>query len=226
MNISVLGFALSVGLLGVLWADGSLAQVDGQHEIFGVWSPPSSADTAQSISEYEALLNEEARQVRAAAQGDPRLGCRAGLSALMFGPTPIEFTQGDDQIVIRLPAYDVERIVHMDQDADGVVEEPTSSALGFSIGYWDHSYLIVETTLVDSPYFDNVGTPISDQAKFLERFTVFRERGDEGAGVEGRLNYRLTTIDRGTFTGPLVLNRYWEDETPGGVAIEPDDCRS
>ena len=108
MNTSVLGLALSVGLLGVLWADGSLAQ-DGEHEIFRVWSPPSSAEPVQSFSEYEALLNEEARQQRAAAQGDPRLGCRAGLPALMFGPTPIEFTQGDDQIVIRLPAYEIGR---------------------------------------------------------------------------------------------------------------------
>ncbi len=224
MNTSVFGLALSVGLLSVLWVDGSLAQLEGEHEIFRVWSLPSSAEPVQSFSEYEALLNEEARQERAAAQGAPRLGCRAGLPALMFGPTPIEFTQGDDQIVIRLPAYGVERIVHMDQDDDGVAQEPTSSALGFSVGYWDHSYLIVETTLVDSPYFDNVGTPLSDQAKFLERFTVFRGRGDEGAGVEGRLNYSLTTIDRGMFTGPIVLDRYWEDETPGGGTIEPDDC--
>jgi len=223
MNTSVLGLALSVGLLGVLWADGSLAQ-DGEHEIFGVWSPPSSAEPVQSFSEYEALLNEEARQERAAAQGDPRLGCRAGLPALMFGPTPIEFIYGDDQIVIRLPAYDVERIVHMDQDADGVAQEPTSSALGYSIGFWDHSYLIVETTLVDSPYFDNVGTPISDQAKFLERFTVFRERGDEGAGDEDRLNYSLTTIDRGMFTGPVVLYRYWEKPPESSIEIELDEC--
>ncbi len=236
MNNSVLGLVLlPVGLLSVLWADGSLAQLDDSLDaaakaaaderlgLFRVWNPSSDSDSTQSFSKYEALLNEESRQQRAAAQSDPRLGCRVGMPAVMFGPTEIEVLRGtgDDQILLRLPAYDIERVIHMDSEGDGVAQEPTSSALGFSIGHWDHDYLIIETTLVDSPYFDTVGTPISDQAWFFERFEFSRLGGD--AIGEKHLNYRLTTIDRGTFTGPVVLDRFW-DRIPGGGAIEPDEC--
>ena len=222
VNASVPGLVLSVGLLSVLWADGSLAQLAGEHEaeadealgIFRVWSPPASSDTAPSFSKYEPLLREEARQQRAAAQSDPRLGCRIGMPAVMFGHTEIEVARGDDdRILIRLPAYDIERIIHMDPEGDCVAQEPTSSELGFSIGHWDHSYLLIETTLVTSPYLDNEGTPLSGQAEFIERFMI----------DENRLNYRLTTIDRGTFTGPVVMDRYWEP-TPRGGSIPLDDC--
>ena len=104
MNNSVLGLVLlPVGLLSILWADGSLAQLDDDaakaaaDEGFGlyrVWSPSSNSDSTQSFSKYEALLNEESRQQRAAAQSDPRLGCRVGMPAVMFGPTEIEVLRG------------------------------------------------------------------------------------------------------------------------------------
>ena len=61
--------------------------------------------------------------------------------------------------------------------------------------------LVVDTTLVNYPYFDREGTPQSDRVAFEERFTVILAEGDEPA----RLDYRLTATDPVMFAEPLVV---------------------
>lgn len=120
----------------------------------------------------------------------------------MLAATPITFLQEGDRILLRLEALGVDRIIYLDPQGDGIDQAPTSSALGHSVGYWDHGVLMVGTKHVSWPYYDSEGTPVSDQAEFIERFTLKE--------AESRLYYQLTVIDRGTFRGPVVVDKHWE----------------
>ena len=222
MKISLLGGLLPIVLLGISWTQQAIAQSAGERGagepggFFRVWSSPSDSDGGQSFSDYELLLREEARQARAAYDqtDDPQLECRTSMPSTMYGPTRLEFIEDGDRIILRLQEFGVERSIQMDPDGLGIAESTSVSPLGHSVGYWDHGVLVVGTTHVDWPYFDAAGTPLSDGAEFIERFTL-RE-------AENRLYYRLTAIDRGTFTGPVVFDRHW-DWIPG-ARVEPDEC--
>ncbi len=223
MRISVLTGVLAIVLLGIPWVSESMAQLAGERGteeprgIFRVWSSPSAAPGGQSFSDYEPLLRDEAREARAAYdQSDaPQLECRTSMPLAMYGATRLEFIQDGERIALRIQELSVERTIHIDPDGLDTAQPTSSSPLGHSIGYWDHGRLMVGTTHVDWPYFDGGGTPLSDGAEFIERFT-FSE-------AENRLYYRLTTIDRGTFTGPVVLDRHW-DWIPAGARMEPTEC--
>ncbi len=64
------------------------------------------------------------------------------------------------------------------------------------MGRWDGRLLQVETTRVDWSYFDDNGTPQSEQVQMRESF-VLSEDGD-------RLDYEITVTDPVTFTRPVM----------------------
>jgi hypothetical protein len=72
------------------------------------------------------------------------------------------------------------------------------SRLGLSIGRFedDGRSLVVETTALNWPYYDTIGTPLTPDVKITERFTV---SDDQSA-----LTYRQTVTDPGTFTEPAI----------------------
>jgi len=72
----------------------------------------------------------------------------------------------------------------------------------------------VTTTRINWPYFDNIGTPQSENVEMLETFTVSED--------QARLDYRLTVTDPGTFTEPAVFERHW---LALGEQIELYDCQ-
>jgi hypothetical protein len=132
----------------------------------------------------------------------------------MLDQTPIEFVRGAASITLKLPAHNTERIIHMENGRP--LEPPsTSSPLGYSIGYWDHDVLVVETTNLNWPFLDTSGTPLSNEVQFIERFAVTADGS--------HLTYKLTTIDRVMFKGPITSDRRWA-WTPGAVS-EPHVCR-
>jgi hypothetical protein len=126
----------------------------------------------------------------------------------MLSPTPIELVRGANTITIRLPAQGVERVIHM-EDGREAAPPSASSPLGRSTGYWDHDVLVIETAHLDSPFFDVSGTPLSDQVQFIERLAVSAD--------DAHLTYKLTTIDRVMFRGPITSERRW-DWIPGATA--------
>lgn len=179
--------------------------------VFRVWG--RRLGRGPEVSDYEDLLTDWARE-RAGTYNEvtdnTELECRTGMPLTMFDPVPMQFIDNGDHIVIRVWEHDVRRIVHMDDST----EPAGDPAFGYSVGRWDGDTLVVTTKDVDYPYFDEYGTPQSDDMVYTERF----ELSDD----EAMLNYTLTATDPNAFTAPVVLkvSRRW---TPG-VELTPFNC--
>jgi hypothetical protein len=194
-------------------AAAELQPVDGVAEnrgIFRVWS-----GIANFVGQQENFPFTEAA-IAARAQWNPvdnfATRCEAeGMPRIMRNPHPFEFVNQGTDIVIRSELYDLVRVVHMDQTAPPI--GTPASPLGYSLGHLDGNTLIVTTTGVDWPYFDNIGTPQSPAVRMVERFTLSRD--------QSRLDYHLPVIDPGTFRESATYARYW---LALGEAIEVYDC--
>ncbi len=132
---------------------------------------------------------------------DPGLSCTApGMPALMDNPFPMEMVEDEGDILIRMEQWDVVRRIHMNDDANPAAQP--ASPYGYSVGRWeDDGTLVVTTTRVNWPYFDDIGTPQSEQLELVERFTLNSD--------ETRLDYLLTVTDAETLTEPVTFDGYW-----------------
>ncbi len=121
-----------------------------------------------------------------------------GMPMVMDQPFPMEFIDMGDAIFARLEEYDTVRTIYMNET---IPRPEESSLLGYFTGTWDGDTLVVTTNQVNWPYFSQMGVQQSADIAFEERFTTV-EQGS-------RLNYQLTATDQVTFTGPVVLTKYW-----------------
>ena len=179
--------------------------------IFRVWSiEPNSSGQRMSFLFTKAA-------VAARVNWDPldnfAENCEPeGMPRIMRNPHPFEFIDNGDHIEMVSELYDLTRILHMDRDAPP--EGAAHSPLGYSIGHWEGNALHVSTTHINWPYFDNIGTPQSEDVQMHETFTLTDD--------QARLDYRLTVTDPGTFSEPAVYERYW---LALGAEIELYDCQ-
>jgi hypothetical protein len=74
--------------------------------------------------------------------------------------------------------------------------------------------LVIETSLVNWPYFDQIGTPLSENVQIEERYKVSED--------QSRLDVEITTIDAATFKSPAVLKSSW---LAYGDTIQRYDCQ-
>ena len=137
-----------------------------------------------------------------------------GMPTVMNWVYPFEFSQADPStIVLRSEYFDLERTIHMASATvpDGV----PPSRLGYSIGRWedDGRSLVVDTTALNWPYYDTIGTPLTPDVRITERFTL---GADQSA-----LTYRQTVTDSSTFTEPAV---HESQHLALGEAVEPFVC--
>jgi hypothetical protein len=86
--------------------------------------------------------------------------------------------------------------------------------MGYSVGHWEGDRLVVETSRIDYPYFDDLGTPQSAAIHLTETFDL-----DSDAGV---LSWTGEITDPATFTEPVVLEIEWH-YIPGN-ALKPYNC--
>lgn len=214
------------------WSDDAIGAVGGDEAtevaqgaaeppgIFRVWTR-----TRTNLPELDELpLTAAARAAQEAFDplaDDPILTCSApGMprSMTFAGPHPIEFFEEDDEIVLRMEYFDRVRTIHMSPTASA--EAQPATPLGFSVGRWEGTTLVVTTTRVSWPYFDLnaplLGFPQSEAVEIVERFNV-RDDGNE-------LAYDLTVTDPVTFTEPLVLTDYLIWRAQPGIEREPYDC--
>ena len=191
--------------------------------LFRVWSytfkspvlfPESKAHLNVDVLSYP--LTESARESVLAYQGtetDVTPYCAPkGMPLIMEQPFPIEFSQVDGNILLRAEEYDVVRKIHMDPDVDRSGRSP--SQLGYSAGQWDGDTLVVRTTDISYPWFNQRGVPQSEDSVIVERFTPT----DQGS----RLDYVLTVTDAAIFTEPVTMEKFWvylPDQT-----VQPFDC--
>ena len=191
--------------------------VDG---IFRVWSTEIAEFQGASTNLDRVLWNENyslteyAKEVQTGwdlVADNPFLFCENGMPAIMDQVHPMEFIDQGSEIVIRLEEQDVVRTIHMSDDVD---PREVSSPFGHSTGRWEGDTLVVSTTDIEWPWFDQEGIPQSDELVLTERFTP---------SPDGYvLNYTVTAIDPVVFTEPVELNRAWI--WVPGEEIRPFNC--
>ncbi|MGI9258811.1 MAG: DUF6152 family protein [Gammaproteobacteria bacterium] len=184
--------------------------------IFRVWARPGIDGQLLEELEPELPYNDVALAGQAdwdPLNDDPVLNCTPrGMPSIMNSPQPIRFFDQGDTIRLRLEEWDGERIIHMNSNLDPA-NQP-NSRLGFSTGVWDDGTLVVTTSRLSDPYFDDHGTPQGQNAGVVERFTLSAD--------ETRLDYEAIHTDPHIFTGPGRLTGYW-DWVPG-EEVKPYDC--
>ncbi len=177
--------------------------------IFRVWSPPPPGN---SISIHTPFTQ---AAIEGRSSWDPldnfAMRCeRPGLPIVMRNPHPYEFIDNGNEITLRGETWDIERTIHMEGNPEGQPATP----LGYSVGRWEDNVLVVQTTRINWPYFDNIGTRQSEAVEMIERFTVSED--------QTRLDYHLTINDLATFTEPATYERFW---LALGETLPTYDCR-
>jgi hypothetical protein len=97
---------------------------------------------------------------------------------------------------------------------DQNAESHRGTTLGYSVGQWENGTLVVSTTGIDWPYFDDAGTPQSEFVESVERFTLSED--------EKRLDYEVVITDPETLLEPVVVAWHW-DWVPG-EALQSYNC--
>ncbi len=164
--------------------------------LFRVWSAPRPNPIVRQISFTEAAI---------AARNDwdyfdnPAIRCESeGMPRIITSPHPYEFVENEDTITMRLELYDIERTILVNHSA--APEDEPNSALGYSIGSWEGDTLVVRTSRINWPYFDLIGTPMSEKVEVVERYSVSED--------QSRLDYHFTITDPETFTHPVTIEGY------------------
>jgi len=176
------------------------AQERGSREAQGIYRVWSRTGTGlqSNLPFTEAAI--AARETFDPLGDDPALQCiPPGMPAMMNNPYPIEFVDEGDRILLRLEEWDGVRTIHLSDDASA--ENQPASSYGYSVGRWEGNTLIVTTTRLSEPFFDDIGTPQSEGMEIVERFIL--------NDSEGRLDYRVVLTDPATFTEPATLSGVW-----------------
>ena len=195
---------------------------DASLGIFRVWSTDGSFLRTETrfLTEGGTLeypLTEAARAAQAGWDpldpGNPFLTCMPkGMPTIMQQPNPVEFIDNGDHIVFLMEEFDTRRVIHMTDNADD--PDATPSPLGHSTGHWEDGTLVVNTSRINWPWYDQNGLPQSDAVETVGRFTV----NEEGS----RLEYEVVVTDRWLFTEPVTLAKSWR-WIPGDEVL-PFDC--
>ena len=189
------------------------AEADADRGIFRVWS--SSGELYQLRSPYVLTPAAEAARADWEPYTDQlALRCVApGMPNAILNPYPIEIIDRGDQILIRIEEWEAVRTV--DMVSETIPEDASGSLLGYSVGRWeDDRTLVVETGRVDFPYLDDAGTPMSNDARMIERFSLSQD-GNE-------LDYEIAVTDSENLVEPVVWVAAWT-WIPGTI-IRPYEC--
>ncbi len=76
-----------------------------------------------------------------------------------------------------------------------------ASHLGYSVGRWEGTALIIETTRINWPFFDFRGTPQSEAVHVIERYQLSDD--------QSRLNVQITVTDPLPFAKPVTFEVDW-----------------
>lgn len=175
----------------------------------GIWSRTSSGiakvhldytATAQAIVDNYHYLD------------DPALRCVSpGVVRVSGWPYPLEILQNDDQLTILYESFHEVRRIFLD-GRDFPADLP-NRAMGYSIGHWDGSTLVVETRQLMAAFIDLAGQPLSEQARVIERMSL----SDDGR----QMRSEMTVYDPQYYRRPIARHRQWQ-KTPDTVILEYD----
>jgi hypothetical protein len=193
--------------------------------LFRVWSVaaeshlPGTSRAGSPLWKDSYPLTEQAQATLAnwnPVTDNPYLNCEHGMPAIMDAIAPMEFAQEDPDILLRLEEQDVIRRIHMGSAPTKALPSP----YGHSVGHWEDETLVVVTTAIDWPWFDQSGVPQSEALRLVERFSVTED------GLS--LDYSVKATDTAVFTEPVVMGKRWtwipaEDLEPYNCSYERDD---
>jgi hypothetical protein len=112
---------------------------------------------------------------------DPALRCSAASPVRTWGApgTPTEIRKEGERIIIHHEFMDVNRVVHLNAEHP---ENQPSTEMGNSIGWYEGSTLVIETTGFEtgviSPHAGGIGMLHSEALKLTERLVINPENGD------------------------------------------------
>ena len=143
----------------------------------------------------------------------PALHCIApGMPNAMLNPYPIEFIDEGEYIRLRIEQWEAVRLV--DMVSEEIPTNVSPGRLGYALGHWEGDTLIVKTAQVEFPYLDDAGTPLSEEAKMMERFSV----SEDG----NRLDYEIAITDSPNLVGLAIEDAVWK--WIPGIEIRPYQC--
>jgi len=182
-------------------------------DLSGAWVPTTGAD----IRKYRMDLTPKAQAWLDDYRMDldqPNLRCVSpGLVAMIaWAAYPSEWLVDGDRITI---IYEVEssvRRIYLDGRAPP--EFYPHSPMGSSNAHWEGSTLVIETRLLSSNVRDFRGEPISENARFVERYDL----SEDGT----TLSAVMTLHDPENYVKPPIRRRMWSRD-PGAV-IFPYEC--
>jgi hypothetical protein len=186
--------------------DENLAKIAPNRELglFRVWTPRVRIGTDSGEGKSPWPMTESAIAAYKKfnpLEDDPALKCiQAGMPVILDTPYPVEFKKQGNDIIFKTEEWDVVRTFHMTED--GKAEFKESSPWGYSVGHWEDDTLVVETRNITYPYFDDLGTPQTEDTVIFERYTV----SEDGKVVDWNgVAYNDTVFTKpATFGGDLV----------------------
>jgi hypothetical protein len=175
----------------------------------GVWSRTSSG-LARVTLDYTAAAQSAVDAYH--YLDDPALRCASpGLVRVSGWPYPLEIVQNDSQVTILYESFHEVRRIFL--DGRGFPEKLPHRSMGYSVGHWDGSTLVVETKMLTPSYVDLAGQPLSANARVVERMSLH----EEGA----MLRSELTVYDPENYRRPVTRHRAWR-KTPATTILEYD----
>ncbi len=174
-------------------------------DLFRVWTPVDFPATG--VRPLELPLTDTAQSSLDAydpASGDLAAQCiPAGMPSMLDQPYPIEFIDEGDRIIMRVEEWNGLRTIYLTDDG---ANEGVGTIYGHSSGRWDGDALVIETTGIAYPYYDDAGVPLTQDAVVTERYSL---------SADGRrMDWTATTVDPTVFTGPTTLSGWavWSPE--------------
>lgn len=162
-------------------------------DLSGIWSMRTDDGTGKDTFDMtaEAQAFQQAFDPRL---DDPVLRCVSdGLVRVTGGPFAKEIIQQDDRVLILYEDMHEVRRIHLDRDFPEDVDS-LGESLGYSIGHWEGSTLVVETRgLKEALWHRAGGEPISSEARVIEHIYI---------GDDDNLHVELTLHDPANYNRP------------------------
>ena len=190
----------------------------GADGMFRAWTPifdDPEGYPLLSAGDYPLTAQANSLKSQWNPNNSPYNGCNPKPMPYIMGSAyPIAIEPIEENILIKIEEFDLERLIHMDN-----LPPPnpnTYSHLGYSNGRWDGDDLVIETEKIQAGHLYGDGTPTSRAVHLLERFELNEE--------QGRLYYTLSVTDPESFTEDLEFKRYWV--WPPDIKVEAYDCNN
>ncbi len=135
---------------------------------------------------------------------DPALRCVSpGLVRISGWPYPLEIVQNEQQVTILYESFHEVRRIFLDGRA--YPEQLPHRAMGYSLGHWEGSTLVVETKMLTPGYVDLAGQPLSADSRVIERMSL----SEDG----NTLRSELTLYDPANYKRPITRHRSWRRDS-------------